>query len=285
MTTQTTTALVDPAWLAAHRCDPGLRVVEVDVSPTAYQAGHIDGAVLWNIYTDLRDPDCQLLNTAAVERLIARSGIGPQTTVVFYGYAPALGYWLLKRYGHANARLLNCSRDAWRAGGLPWTATTTDPEPATYRLSDDAGSVHADAAAVRARIADPRTTLLDVRSQEEYEGRRFWPSGAMQPGGRAGHIPGAIHQPVDGLHDASGAFLPNAELRRVFTALDPDGETELITYCTVGGRAATAWFVLTELLGHANVRVYHGSWAEWGLLPGAPIQTNPPPTEEANTAA
>jgi thiosulfate/3-mercaptopyruvate sulfurtransferase len=88
------------------------------------------------------------------------------------------------------------------------------------------------------------------------------------------------------LYDAHGAFLPEADLRRAFATVDPYGEAELITYCTIGGRAATAWFVLTELLGRASVRVYHGSWAEWGLLPDSLIETTDPArTERANAAA
>src|ERR1700760_3466885 len=86
--------LVDPEWLQAHLPDPRVRVIEVDVSTAAYDDWHIDGAVLWNIYADLKDADYRLVGTAALERLISRSGIGPDSTVVFYGYGPALGFWL-----------------------------------------------------------------------------------------------------------------------------------------------------------------------------------------------
>ena len=74
--------LVDPGWLQAHLSDPRVRVVEVDVSAAAYDNWHIDGAVLWNVYADLRDADYRLAGTAALERLVARSGIGPDSTVV-----------------------------------------------------------------------------------------------------------------------------------------------------------------------------------------------------------
>src|ERR1700760_1902996 len=81
--------LVDPEWLQAHLSDPRVRVVEVDVSPAAYDDWHIDGAVLWNVYADLKDAGYRTADSAAVERLVTRSGIGPDSTVVFYGYAPA----------------------------------------------------------------------------------------------------------------------------------------------------------------------------------------------------
>jgi thiosulfate/3-mercaptopyruvate sulfurtransferase len=88
-----------------------------------------------------------------------------------------------------------------------------------------------------------------VRTPQEYSGERFWPSGGMEPGGQAGHIPGAVHQPIDGMYDDRGAFLDPASLRKVFPAAGPDRDGEVITYCTIGGRASTAWFVLTHLLG------------------------------------
>lgn len=265
-------ALVDPEWLAAHLDDPDVRVVEVDVSTAAYADWHIEGAVLWNIYTDLKDGDYRTVDRDALDALVARSGIGPATTVVFYGYAPALGVWLLALHGHGDARILNCSRDTWRAEGRPWTPSVDLPEPTGHHLEDAEQPIRAGLAEVAAAIGRPGVTFLDVRSGAEYDGERFWPSGAMQPDGRAGHIPGAVHQPLDGIYRADGSFRPAAELRSVFSAVSFDGDDELITYCTVGGRAATAWFVLNRLLGRDGVRVYDGSWAEWGRTPGALVE-------------
>src|SRR5690349_4012875 len=119
--------LVSPQWLEAQLDNPRVRVVEVDVSPVAYNDWHIDGAVLWNVYADLKDAGYQLAGTAALQRLITRSGIGPDSTVVFYGYAPALGLWLMKLYGHRDVRILDCSRDNWRAEGRPWNSAVSEP--------------------------------------------------------------------------------------------------------------------------------------------------------------
>jgi thiosulfate/3-mercaptopyruvate sulfurtransferase len=283
--------LAERRWLRAHLDDPRVRVVEVDVSPAAYNDWHIDGAVLWNVYADLKDGDYRTVDAAAIERLITRSGIGPDSTVVFYGYAPAMALWLMKLYGHRDARILDCSRDAWRAAGYPWsTAASQSPDGATVVGGPVVGgpvvggpvvggtvlgaadpAIRADQAAVREAIGRTGVTLLDVRSAAEYAGERFWPSGGMEPGGRAGHVPSAVRQPVDGLYNPDGSFRAAEELRAIFAPAVTGEAGELITYCTIGGRAATAWFALTYLLGQDRVRVYDGSWAEWGRTPGAPV--------------
>jgi thiosulfate/3-mercaptopyruvate sulfurtransferase len=264
--------LVDPGWLARHLNDPDLRVVEVDVSPAAYDNWHIDGAVLWNVYTDLKDAGYRTVGTAALERLVARSGIGPRSTVVFYGYAPTLGMWLMKLYGHADVRILNCSRDTWRAAGHPWSTAAGKPPASGYRLGSEDHRIRADRAAVQDAAGRPGTTLVDVRSAAEYRGDCFWPSGSMEPSGRAGHVPSAVHQPIDGLYNTDGSFRSAGELRAVFSPAVLNGGRELITYCTIGGRAATAWFVLTHLLGRDPVRVYDGSWADWGRATNTPVE-------------
>lgn len=264
--------LIDPGWLAAHLNDADLRVVEVDVSPAAYDSWHIDGAVLWNVYADLKGAAYQPVDAATVERLVARSGIGPESTVVFYGYAPALALWLMELYGHADVRILDCSRDSWRASGYPWSTARSEPPARDYRISDENHRIRADRAAALRAIGEPGITLVDVRSSAEYRGDCFWPSGGMEHGGRAGHMPSAIHQPIDGLHDSDGSFRSAAELRSIFSPAVVDSEDELITYCTIGGRAATAWFVLTHLLGRDRVRVYDGSWADWGRAAGTPVE-------------
>ena len=149
--------LVDPGWLAGHLHDADLRVVEVDVSPAAYESWHIDGAVLWNVYADLKDVGYHTVDAAALERLVARSGIGPDSTVVFYGYAPVLGLWLMKLYGHPDVRILDCSNDAWRAGGHPWTP----PERTTgqqLQPGRPGSPIRAGRVAVQDAINQPGTT-------------------------------------------------------------------------------------------------------------------------------
>lgn len=103
--------LADTGWIADHLGDTGVRLVEVDVSPANYNHGHIPGAVLWNAYADLRHADYRPVPRSDFERVLSRSGIGPDTTVVFYGYGALLGFWLMKAYGHQDVRILNGNRD------------------------------------------------------------------------------------------------------------------------------------------------------------------------------
>jgi thiosulfate/3-mercaptopyruvate sulfurtransferase len=131
--------LVPREWLAAHLCDPGVRVVEVDVSAAAYDDWDIDGAVFWNIYRDLKDSDYRTIDTAGLEALLGRSGIPDETTVVFYGYAPAFGLWLLELFGHRDVRILDCDRSTWRREGRPWIKNPS--KAATSRCQLGEGSL------------------------------------------------------------------------------------------------------------------------------------------------
>jgi thiosulfate/3-mercaptopyruvate sulfurtransferase len=265
-------ARVDAGWIASHIDDPSVRFVEIDVGAADYKAGHIPGGVLWNAYTDLRHPDYRPISAAELGDLLRKSGVTPDMIVVFYGYGAHLGFWLLKSHGHDRVRLMDGSREQWKTAGQNWSTNVQAPARSQYVLAaqDTFFSSKED---VREMIGQPSRVILDTRSKAEYVGERFWPSGATEGAGRAGHIPGAVHIPIELLRRDDGTFRSTDVMLQVMRDRGITPETEIVTYCTIGNRASQAWFGLTYLLGYHDVRVYYGSWAEWGKIADAPIET------------
>jgi thiosulfate/3-mercaptopyruvate sulfurtransferase len=270
------TALADvfakPAWLAEHLEDPGVRVVEVDVSRAAYDQGHIPGAILWNAYTDLHHADYSPVERSEFEDLLSRSGLAPSDTIVFYGYGPYLGFWLMKAYGHERALVLGGTRQAWREAGLPWTMALPEQVPSTYKLQIEEATQLMSLDILQGSLGSGDPLILDVRSDAEFSGERFWPSGAKEGAGRPGHIPGAVHLHADLLRKADGTFKSAEELRQLFQNHGVVPERSVVTYCTIGARASEAALVLKYLLDYPDVRVYDGSWAQWGSRAQTPLE-------------
>ena len=265
-------ARVDAAWIASHIADPSMRFVELDVSAAAYNAGHIPGAVLWNAYRDLRHADYRPVSAAELQDLLRKSGVTPDTTVVFYGYGAHLGFWLLKSHGHDRVQLMDGSREQWKTSGRDWSTDVPASARSKYVLAAQ-DAFFSSKEDVQEMIGQPSRVILDTRSKAEYDGERFWPSGATAGAGRAGRIPGAVHLPVELLRTDDGTFRSAGEMLQVMRDRGITPATEVITYCTIGNRASQAWFALNYLLGYRDVRVYYGSWAEWGKVADAPIET------------
>lgn len=263
---------VDVDWIAAHVGDPGVRLVEVDVSRAAFDEGHIPGAVVWNAYTDLRDKKYRPVGMAELERLFSRSGIAPDTCVVVYGYSAPLGFWLLKTHGHQDVRILIGPREQWAQAGHEWSTGTPEPNESAHPPVVTNADWLASRQGVEDAIDDPAQIILDVRAEAEYSGEIFWPSGATADAGRTGHVPGAVSVPIDLLRTGGGKLKSPEELRRILEQAGVPNDKTVITYCTIGNRASEAWFALKYLLDYPDVRVYYGSWVEWGKASDTPIE-------------
>jgi thiosulfate/3-mercaptopyruvate sulfurtransferase len=256
--------IVEPDWIAEQLDDPTVRLIEVDVSRAAYGQGHIPGAALWNAYVDLRHPDYTPIGADELGRLLSASGVTAETTVVFYGYGAHLGYWLLKSYGHERVRLMDGPREQWLEAGYGWSVEAPTFAPTWYVAAGAGRALGSSREAVQALVGESGPLILDVRSRAEYDGERFWPSGATEDAGRAGHIPGSMHLPIEKLRTEDGRFREQDELQALLRDHGVTPGCRVVLYCTIGNRASQAWFALTHLLDHADAEVYYGSWAEWG---------------------
>ncbi|MBD6615182.1 sulfurtransferase [Komarekiella sp. 'clone 1'] len=267
--------IVDTQWIADHLSDPKVRLVEGDLSSQLYNVGHIPGAVFWNLFTDIMRPDGQInFDTDVWERLLERSGIANDTTVIVYGDLPATGawiFWLLKVLGHQDVRVLNGGRRKWIAEGRPLTTEQPIVTPTQYRVQNPDASLRAPHKDVLESIKRTDRVLVDVRSPQEYSGEWFYnkPPEATE---RTGHIPSATHVYYELALNDDGTFKPINELQALYGGKDITADKEVITYCAVGARSGHTWFVLKYLLGYPHVRNYDGSWNEWSQLPDTPIE-------------
>src|SRR3984957_6662464 len=239
--------LVSTEWAAGHLNDPKVRLIEVDVDTTAYDQGHIPGAVGWNWQTQLQDNVRRdLIDRAALESLLGKSGIGNDTTILLYGdnnnWFAAYAFWQLKYYGHKDVRLINGGRKKWLEEKRPLTTDRTQVSPTTYHASDPDESIRARKEDVFAILEKRKTGhLVDVRSNDEFTGRVVAPPGMTETAQRAGHIPGAASVPWSQAANEDGTFKSADALERLYGAKGVDGKEEVIAYCRIGERSSHTW--------------------------------------------
>lgn len=276
--------LVSTSWLAAHLdlIGPGgLAVVESDEDVLLYETGHIPGAVKIDWHLDLNDPLVRdYVDGAAFARLLASKGITRDTTVVVYGdksnWWAAYALWVFTLFGHPDVRLLDGGRDKWVAEGRELTIAPSDPVRATYPVVErDDSTVRAFREDVLESLGTADAPLLiDIRSPQEYTGERLHMPDYPEEGAlRGGHIPTAWNVPWARSVDPDASFKPRADLEAIYGdgGLGLEVEDPVVTYCRIGERSSHTWFVLTHLLGLADVRNYDGSWTEWGNAVRVPI--------------
>jgi thiosulfate/3-mercaptopyruvate sulfurtransferase len=277
-----TSSLVSPAWLLANGGNPNLRLIEIaglgQDDMAAYKAGHVPGAVCWKWKEMLWDSHMRdFPDRDEFARRMGQAGIGNDTTVVVYGEGIQFGiyaWWALRYCGHRDVRVLDGGRYRWQAEGHALTQEVPPAAPpVTYRPTgrDESMRIMRDDVLAAVRAGD--TAILDARSPEEYRGERVGGPGGPDVGAvRYGRIPGARHFYYLEVFDDTKSFRALDELMSEVRTRGVGPDDEIIAYCRMSHRATVIYFTLTELLGFEKVRVYDGSWTEWGNLVGMPIE-------------
>ena len=272
--------LVTTDWLAEHLDDPQVRILEVDYDPSsAYELGHIPGAVLVDWKRDINDTVRRdILSKDQFEQLLSRIGATPETTLVLYGdmrnWFAAFAHWTFTIYGHQDIRLLNGGRRKWIEENRQVTDAVPTFTATQYVVQDEPNlALRAFLGDVRQAVDAEKVDLVDVRSPAEFKGEISAPPEYSNEGAqRAGHVPGAVNIPWAQAIQDDDTFKPVEQLRDLYGAQGVTGERPVIAYCRIGERSSHTWFVLKYLLGFEDVRNYDGSWSEWGNSVGVPVE-------------
>lgn len=271
--------LVSAQWAEENLDAPGVVFVEVDEDTSAYDGGHIPGAVKLDWKQELQDPVRRdFVDQAGFEKLLSAKGIGNNDSVILYGgnnnWFAAYAYWYFKLYRHDKVKLLDGGRKKWELDGRPLSTDAVTREETSYSAKEQDTTIRAFRDEVVAAISVKN--LVDVRSPDEFSGKLLAPAHLPQEQAqRAGHIPSAINVPWSKAANEDGTFRSDDELLELYREAGIDESKSTIAYCRIGERSSHTWFALHELLGHGDVKNYDGSWTEYGSLVGVPVEIGP----------
>jgi thiosulfate/3-mercaptopyruvate sulfurtransferase len=269
--------LVSADWAEENLNTPGIVFVEVDEDTTAYDGGHLPGAVKLDWKTELQDQIRRdFVNKEQFEALLSSRGIGNDDTVVLYGgnnnWFAAYAYWYFKIYGHENVKLLDGGRKKWELDSRAVTDELPNRPATQYTAQEARTDIRAFRDEVVAAIGSQN--LVDVRSPDEFSGKILAPAHLPQEQSQVGgHIPTAKNIPWSKAANDDGTFRSDDELQTLYgeAGVDLTGK-DTIAYCRIGERSAHTWFVLHEILDLPRVKNYDGSWTEYGSLVGVPVE-------------
>jgi thiosulfate/3-mercaptopyruvate sulfurtransferase len=284
-TADSVTPLVSVDWLAARGNDNGLIILDIrsaidGSTPETYAKGHVPNAIQsdydkggWR--STRNGVPFMLPSLAQLEKLIGELGIDEDSRVVVYpagvsasdfGAATRV-YWTLKVAGVKKVSILDGGYAAWVAAGQPVETGMNPPNPTIFTASID-NSMVADASDVEQLLASHKGTLVDARPAPFFNGKT-----KIDIAGAYGHIPGAVSIDSAEFYDENTQRLkPLDQLRKIAAQLPASGP--VVTYCNTGHWSSTDWFVLSELLGRKDVKVYYGSIVDWTTVPSRPVTSS-----------
>ena len=243
------------------------KLLLVDARPfTSYSESHIPGAVNIDLmqfhWIDTSREGIAQFNRQ-MKILLSNIGVSSDKMIVFYddvsGASAARGVWLLLYFSHEKVAMLDGGMNLWKAMNLK-TETKTNPFAHTNFKGKPNSKLMADRTLLSLKKGRKKKIIIDARSPEEY-------AGTLVRAAKPGHIPGAAN--IDWNKNLNqDSFKPPGELENLYSEVPKDAE--IVKYCQGGYRAANT-FVVLKMLGYKNVRMYLGSWGEWGNLPGTPV--------------
>ena len=275
--------LVTTRWLAENIDDPDLRVIEIsrDQEGDTYSKGHIPKAVFWFWKDKLwHTSDREFASSYEIASYLGDIGMTARSKIVIYGDPIQYGtyrLWVLTMAGLSNVSILDGGKTKWIAEGRSLSTLIPQYEPSDPIESRTDLSTRIGRDDVLKGLRESKRILLDARSPEEYMGVRVSPPGGFDHGAeRVGRIPGA--QPLffrDLLNEDDTFISPEKILEKIRPlGIKAGVSNDVVTYCRLSHRATLLWFALTHILNIPNVKVYDGSWTEWGSIVGFPVEKN-----------
>jgi thiosulfate/3-mercaptopyruvate sulfurtransferase len=272
-------ALVETQWVGDHLDDAQIRIAEVDYNPsTNYRLGHIPGAVLFGWREDLNNPSYRdIISKQSCEDLLQKAGVNNDTLLILYGdyknWFATFAFWVFNYYGLQDIRIMNGGRKKWFEEDRAVSVDVPSYSIGNFKASPPDKSIRAFMPYLKKRAKSKDMILVDVRSEDEFTGKILaaaeYPSEHTQ---RGGHIPGSVNIPWNLVTNVDGTFKSADELKELYDSKSITPDKEIITYCRIGERSSHTWFVLKYLLGYPDVKIYDGSWTEWGNIIRNPVE-------------
>ncbi|KMO73464.1 putative thiosulfate sulfurtransferase [Mycolicibacterium chlorophenolicum] len=240
--------LVTADWVERNLDNPNIAVVEVDEDTTAYESGHIEGAVKLDWRIDLQDPVRRdFVNQDQFSQLLSDRGISTEDTVILYGgnnnWFAAYAYWYFKLYGHEKVKLLDGGRKKWELDGRAFSTEMVRRPITEYKAEAPDHSIRAFRDEVVAAIG--QKNLVDVRSPDEFSGKILAPANPAAGAGTARRPhPWRAQCALSRAANEDGTFKSDEDLRAIYAHAGLDGSKPTIAYCRIGERSLHTWFVL-----------------------------------------